>query len=324
MKPLQLLVTTIHGSHLYGTSTPESDRDYKGVHLPSGQGILLQRPENVMDSSQVIKDHRGKNTGDSIDHQSYSVAKFVQMLADGDGVATEILFAPDWAIVEAHEDWETLRNDARKLLNREVKGFVGYCKQQAGKYGIKGSRMAAVEKLVDMLGNAIEKHGEKARLEVIEDELREMADKVEHINFVMVVGGHGKEIGHVECCERKMAVRGQIGETYKVFNKVWKNYGERARAAKTNEGVDWKSISHAVRVASQATELLKTGFITFPRQDAEYLLAIKQGKFEYKDIAPKLEDMIDRLDLIESVLPPETDPVMMDEIILPRYLSQIR
>ena len=159
MKPLRRLVTTVHGSHLYGTSTPESDRDYKGVHLPSGRGILLQRPENVFDESIKAKNAAGKNTGDAIDHQSYSVEKFCRMLAIGDGFATEILFAPDDCIVEAAPGWDALKEEAKVLLNREVKGFVGYCKQQAAKYGVKGSRMEAVEKLVILLSDGADTSG---------------------------------------------------------------------------------------------------------------------------------------------------------------------
>ena len=54
MKPVVPLVVTVHGSHLYGTSTPSSDRDYKGVHLPSGRELVLQRAENVIDDSVVV------------------------------------------------------------------------------------------------------------------------------------------------------------------------------------------------------------------------------------------------------------------------------
>ena len=327
MKPLRRLVTTVHGSHLYGTSTAESDRDYKGVHLPSGRGILLQRPENVFDESIKAKDAAGKNTGDAIDHQSYSVEKFCRMLSIGDGFATEILFAPDDRIIEAAPEWDALREEAKGLLNREVKGFVGYCKQQAAKYGVKGSRMEAVEKLVILLDDAMEKHGPKTRLEVIEDELRAFTDRVEMANMMVIESGHTKDMLHIECCDRKVSMRNDLEEASKIYGAVWKNYGDRARKAKESKGIDWKAVSHAVRVARQAQELMTTGRITFPRPDAEDLLAIKLGRFAYTDIQPMLEDLIDGLDRIDSVLPPKPDEDeierMISEIVLPRHLSQI-
>lgn len=327
MKPLRRLVTTVHGSHLYGTSTPESDRDYKGVHLPSGQGILLQRPENVFDESIKAKDAAGKNTGDAIDHQSYSVEKFCRMLAIGDGFATEILFAPDDCIVEAAPEWDALKEEAKALLNREVKGFVGYCKQQAAKYGVKGSRMEAVEKLVILLNDAMKKHDPKTRLEVIEDELRAFTDQVEMANLMVIESGCTKDMLHIECCGRKVSMRSGLEDASKIYGAVWNNYGERARRAKESKGVDWKAVSHAVRVARQAQELMTTGRITFPRPDAEELLDIKLGKFAYTDIQPMLEGLIDELDRIDSVLPPKPDEDeierIISEIVLPRHLSQI-
>lgn len=322
LKPITKIVTTVHGSHLYGTSTPESDRDYKGVHLPSGEAILLQRPENVIDESFVAKDAFDKNTGEAVDHQSYSVGKFCRMLALGDGVATEILFAPDDCIIQASPEWPILREAARGLLNREIKGFTGYCKQQASKYGIKGSRMEAVEKLVTLLDAAVEKHGPKARLELIESELHDFADRIEMASIQIIDTAHGVPMAHIECCDRKMALRSQIGEAARVYSAVWNNYGKRARAAKDNEGVDWKAVSHAVRVARQAHELLLTGVITFPRPDAEELLAIKLGKFSYKEVQPVLEKLVDDLDTIESSLPEETSEAAIDAIVLPRYLKQ--
>jgi predicted nucleotidyltransferase len=40
---MRLIVEMRFGSHLYSTATPLSDLDYKGVELPDGRDILLQR-----------------------------------------------------------------------------------------------------------------------------------------------------------------------------------------------------------------------------------------------------------------------------------------
>ncbi len=37
------LVNMLFGSHVYGTSTPESDRDEKSVFIPDARDILMQR-----------------------------------------------------------------------------------------------------------------------------------------------------------------------------------------------------------------------------------------------------------------------------------------
>ena len=43
-------------------------------------------------------------------------------------------------------------------------------------------------------------------------------------------------------------------EAKKVFISSLKEYGDRALQAETNRGVDWKGLSHALRVAGQAEE----------------------------------------------------------------------
>ena len=67
MKEAKTLIRIQHGSHLYGTSTPESDRDYKSVFLPAGRDIILQRVPKVIDRGTGSK--HLKNTKDDIDDQ---------------------------------------------------------------------------------------------------------------------------------------------------------------------------------------------------------------------------------------------------------------
>ena len=51
MKPVVQLVRIAHGSHTFGTSTPLSDQNFKGIHLSNGEAILLQRAEEVDEQS---------------------------------------------------------------------------------------------------------------------------------------------------------------------------------------------------------------------------------------------------------------------------------
>jgi hypothetical protein len=48
--------------------------------------------------------------------------------------------------------------------------------------------------------------------------------------------------------------------------------------AETQEGVDWKALSHAVRVGTQALELLKTGHVTFPLPNAAHVVRHQDRK----------------------------------------------
>lgn len=321
MKPVRQLVRVQHGSHLYGTQTPSSDQDFKGVHLPSGRSIVLQQPENVIERDIVSK-IGGKNTNEAVDEQSFSLQKFFDMLMKGDTVATEILFAPP---LDADPMWPVIRQTGRALLNRQCKGFVGYCVRQAAKYGIKGSRMAAVHKVTTELARQSLGRINTARLAVIEDELRGFTDGMEHVRWENIPHPDGRECWHINVCDRKMPMTATIKEAFNVYSKVWENYGERARAAMTNEGIDWKAMSHAVRVARQAIELLQTGNITFPRPDADELRDIKMGWRTYDDVSRLLEAEVARVQVISetSLLPAESDRAVADASVVSFYVGQV-
>jgi len=321
MQPVIQLVRVKHGSNLYGTNTPTSDLDFKGVHLPSGEAIVMQRAENVINTSVVSKDGV-KNNADAIDSDSYSVQKFYEMLMKGDTVATEILFAPPEARVEENMRWREVQAVGLQLVNRQCKGFVGYCVRQAAKYGIKGSRMAAVKKMINFLLD--KPYG--AKLGVLEAQLKMLAENEEHIEWLNIPSPNGSDLWHIKCCDRSMPMTAAIGEALKVYQKVWDNYGERARQAMTNEGIDWKAVSHAVRVAGQAIELLNTGVIIFPRPEAAYLLEIKQGKIPYAQVSSQLEALVAAVHTSSALsrLPEASDHKLADAMVLRLYKEQVQ
>ncbi len=46
------IVTIKFGSHLYGTTTPASDLDFKSVYVPSARDILLQKVKGSINKSR--------------------------------------------------------------------------------------------------------------------------------------------------------------------------------------------------------------------------------------------------------------------------------
>jgi hypothetical protein len=65
-----------------------------------------------------------------------------------------------------------------------------------------------------------------------------------------------------------------VGHLWTAVDKLIGTYGERSKDAAEKE-VDPKSLMHAVRVYQQASELLVTGGLTFPRPNVNALLKIK-------------------------------------------------
>ena len=320
MKEAKTLIRIQHGSHLYGTSTPESDRDYKSVFLPAGRDIILQRVPKVIDRGTGSK--HLKNTKDDIDDQSFALQKFLDMLTSGDTVATEILFAaPHSAILEQADEWSIIWENRHLFLNKQCKGFVGYCQRQAAKYGIKGSRMAACKDIVALL----ETLDPAKRLEYYAPVLEEFCATHEFSMITPVQQASGIATPHLDVVDRKVPYTNSVKAALDIYSKVFQNYGERTRAAMDNEGIDWKAVSHAVRVARQAKELLEMQWITFPRPDAEELLAIKQGKLDYNKVAPMLEALVEEVDAASkaSTLPGKSDAAGIDALVLSLYSQQV-
>lgn len=324
LQDAKTLIRIRHGSHLYGTSTPASDEDYKSVHIPSGHDILMGRQDRVID--RKIKLSAGpKNEVGDVDDQSFPLHKFLHMLTSGDTVATEIVFAPNNMIMEQHPEWALIRLALPQLLNKQCKGFVGYCQRQAAKYGIKGSRMAACKGIVELLEGIVTALGRHVKLVELDDQLRTFCNSHEFSEITEVEQASGAMLRHLDVVDRKVPYTNTVGAALDIYAKVYANYGHRTRAAMANEGVDWKAVSHAVRVARQAAELLRFGHITFPRPDAEELLEIKLGKIDYNDVAPMLEQLVEDVDRAsaESTLPGKTNHNLVDGLILAHYHMQM-
>ena len=48
MENKNFIIKSVFGSHLYGTDTPESDRDYKGIFIPSMEDCVLNQIKNTI------------------------------------------------------------------------------------------------------------------------------------------------------------------------------------------------------------------------------------------------------------------------------------
>jgi predicted nucleotidyltransferase len=77
-------------------------------------------------------------------------------------------------------------------------------------------------------------------------------------------------------------------------------FGERAREAERNNGLDYKALSHALRALLQMEELLMTGRIEFPLKERDALIAVKEGKFRWNEIENRITFMLNRVDELQK------------------------
>ncbi len=302
----EIIVKMRFGSHLYGTNTIDSDEDFKGVFLPSKEDILLNKIPKQFSESTGNND--SKNTKDDIDSELYSLHYFIQLAVEGQTVALDMLHAPDNMIIEKSDIWDEIVKNKHLFYTKNLNAFVGYARKQAAKYGIKGSRLNDAKKVLDFLkaSNRFNKY--------------RLMDKWNYLPEGEHIFKHEDVTPRMyEVCGRKLQDTVTIDYAIDAIKLFYDKYGERARQAAENKGVDFKAVSHALRAAYQVREILINSNITFPLKQAAFLTDVKQGKLHYqKDVAPLLDNLMDQIEELakESTLPKKVNRKFWDEFII--------
>lgn len=320
---MRRLVRMIFGSHLYGTDTSSSDRDFKSVVVPDARAILLQRTK-LPQREQRKKGDGEKNYAGEVEEEVFLLQRFLGLAAEGQTVALDMLFAPDWALTETPSElWREIIANRHRLLTRKSAAFLGYARRQANRYGIKGSRVAASRSALEILDAGVAKHGTTAKLCLLADEIS--AHLGEHSSLMPEATPHGQEVTLWCVCDRKMPFTASIKSAQGIMARVVNEYGTRALMAETQQGVDWKALSHAVRVGTQAVELLRTGHVTFPLPNAAHVLKIKQGQRTYQDVANEIEDLLVEVETSAeaSILRPDPDYDWIDDFVASVHRSEV-
>ena len=304
------------GSHLYGTSTPESDLDYKSVCIPEAREILLQR---VRDSFGVRKDkvEGQRNLPGDVDDEAYSLQRYLSLLAEGQTVAVDMLFAPAPELTTPLWDYIKLNKD--RLLTKRSAAFVGYCRQQANKYGIKESRVEAAKCAAEFFSEHMLSNGATAKVGDLELLLSDLFGDHTKVVTKETTAGHTET--YFECCNRMVGFKNTLKEAAAIYARIYQEYGDRARRAQSNDGIDWKALSHAVRVGHEALELLQTGVVTFPLPNATHVLEIKQAKVPYPVVAEEIEGLLAQVEAAseKSTLRETADREFIDDLVLEAY-----
>lgn len=318
------------GSHVYGTNLPTSDIDLKAVFLPSAKDILLQRvPRTVHTTTK--KDPHGKNSADDIDFEAFSLQQYMKLLLEGQTVALDMLFTPEEFWRYHTETWLNIKRCYLSFMHSGILSFVGYCRTQANKYGIKGSRMRAIRDTAEFLRGQPQTdrlYVHRVLLGIIERDLHFLKG-VEGplVGFVKLKDKRTQEyVDYFEVCGRKFQLGITVGEAISRLDKIYEEYGHRARKAEKNEGIDWKALMHAVRIQGQAKELLDTGHVTFPRPDADLLLKIRKGELPYKMVSEIIEEGLKDLVVMQrrSSLPDKPNYDVAEGIVLNAHLNEIK
>jgi len=318
----------VYGSHLFGTNVETSDRDFKSVCLPSASDILLQKVKKVRHNGPSEE----RNQPEQEDIEFMSLQHYLKMLCEGQTVAVDMAFVPDSYYAEGTRgpEWYAVQNNLGRFIHSNVATFTSFAMSQVRRYSVKVERLSAAEAAQGFFEAMSDLHGTQTKVGEVRMDLMGLACQhpKEIMGFPTIVNparaGHSL-VEHFECCDRKVPMGATVKEAAGIYRKVTTFYGKRAKLAQQMGGQDWKALMHAVRIVSEAEELLLRGKITFPRPEANLLLQIRKGELPHQKVMSLIESGLERVDLaqIATDLPEQPDYDYADELVKSFYRSQI-
>lgn len=318
------------GSHAYGTNTPTSDLDVKGVAIAPS--------EYYMGFSKKFEQAECK---DGIDGVIYEMRKFFSLCADNNPNILEVVWTePDGVLYETPLGAE-LRGLREKFLSRKVKHtFSGYAASQLKR--IKGhyrwlkdppksqptrqefglpertlipadqlaAARAAVQKKIDgwqmdlsFVDDAI-RAGIEAELHRVLDE-QEVNGSDQWTRAARAIGLDDNFIELMDMERRYEAAKKQ----WQQYQEWQKNRNEARAALEAKWGYDTKHAMHLVRLLRMCREILEGKGVLVKRPDAEELLAIRNGAWTYEALVEWAEAEDKALDIVAKSSPlPRTPP----------------
>jgi len=269
------------GSKLYGTDTPASDEDFRGICIPPMEVLL----DPFMNFEQ-------KNSGfEEEDRTIYDLGKFMKLCADANPNILELLFCPEKNIIYKTSVWDKIIENKSLFLSKKIKHtFLGYSWAQINKtklhrqwfldppkrkptredFGLTDSPILSGDNLKNSLNMPSKIFNEKYRDEIFRE------------------------------------------KEYYLEKKKWDNYiswfknrNPKRRKLEEHFGYDTKYIMHVFRLLEEGKQLLIDGRIIFPLHNADELLEIRNGKYSYEEAISKALVLENNFESIynESTLP---------------------
>jgi len=282
---MKRIVSMLYGSYLYGTYTKDSDIDLKGIYMPSFKDFYLDRIIKEKNNSTKKSSEDRKNTKEDLDYSIYTFQYFIKLAIENQTVAIDMLHVPNSMIFQSSNLWEKIVKNREKFYSKNITTFISYVQNQASKYGIRGSKLNNAKIFLEFLENLNP-----------ESRLKEHWDQIPINEHILYIDSEKDEIKQIEVCNKKFQETSKISHIKQIIEKFIDVYGERAQQAAENKGIDWKAISHAIRILFEVKELFKDKTITFPLKEAELLKSIKLGFLDYiNEVLPLLENLTDEV-----------------------------
>lgn len=336
--PDRILLEAIVGSRAYGTETPESDTDIRGVFvLPRRQFYGFDPDEQVSDATHDVT--------------YYELNRFTELLAKNNPNVIELLGVPEECVLKQHALFERF-TPALFLSKRCRDTFAGYAMGQIRK--ARGLNKKIVNPMPEERRTAIsfcyviEGQGSTPLVHWLERRGVDQATcglvSVPHTRDVygiyhddtgeVVYRGifADEQAGEVRCSSVSKSVE---PIAWMAFNKDgykkhcnehqsywdWVKHRNEARYT-TNidhgRNYDSKNLMHTFRLLDMAEEIAREGQVRVRRPNRDYLMRIRQGEFHYDDLVAQAEAKVAKIDVLFEAcpLPERTDFAAIERLLI--------
>jgi len=322
-----LLFDAMSGSHAYGTSTPKSDEDYRGVFMmPSSFHSGMENVYQVSDTKE--------------DQQFFELTRFIGLLHKNNPTALELLYTPEDCIRYKHPAFDLIPKDIflSKLCEQSFAGYaVAQIKKARGLNKKIVNPQPELRKHLRDFCYILEGQGSVSLSEWLEDnQLKEedcalvlvkhavgtyalFHDKSEPYRGVFSkkddaalvcssVPKEAKPVAWMTCNLDAFKAHCKTHREY--WDWVSKRNEDRYQTNSSHgRGYDSKNMMPTLRLLDMAIEIAEQKTIHVRRSNAEWLLQVKSGDFEYEELLSlaeaKLEHVKDSFQ--KSNLPDEVD-----------------
>jgi len=291
---MKVVYFSIVGSKLFGSDTPDSDTDYRGVFIPSVRSCITGKKEDKI----TFKTNKGhdKNNSNDVDIQLWSIQYFLELLSKGDVNALDLLFShtnKDAVIIMTEKFRRVILSKDILFNMKDAVSYIGFSRQQAEKYGVKGKRYGKIKDICEYIVSLNLKGN--TRLGTIIPDIVDKFGEFPLCFTTTMEDNMGRDALFLEICGSLHQETISVKEFVRRIKPKHESYGNRAKLAETQDGEDYKALSHAIRCLRQVETLFSAGEITFPLPYAGYLRDIKLGLVSREEIEKEFNSKADLL-----------------------------
>ena len=339
MKNYKIILKALVGSQSYGTATPASDFDHKGIYVQHPNEIL---GFNYQEQLNVTKDEC-----------YYEIRRFLDLARDANPNILELLFTAPECIIEKDPVFDIVLKQRNKFITtKALHSFSGYTYAQIKKADSLNKKMNwennRIERKTPLDFIYVYGSGKTYLIEYwlkANSKVQELCGlaKLDHMRdcytlyydylgiekYKGIVGENSNDIRLSEVPKNAIAetVIFYNENAYSVHCREYKEYCEWLKnrnvaryvdVANHNQKIDGKNLMHCVRLLDMAKEIASEGKILVKRPNADYLLSIRRGDLSLTTIIEKAKEDIENLKPLfaNSGLPRSIDGDFVNDLLL--------